>query len=375
MQSYSIMKTILVIEDEKNIRNRIIDTLELANEPYTVFAAENGREGVNIALCEVPDLIISDVMMPEMDGYEVLKVLRSTPATMTIPFIFLSAKADIAHIREGMNLGADDYLPKPFSIDELLKTVSLRLAKQATQVQQTQQEIEHELDGVRLRIAGSLPHEFRTPLSALIGFTDLLRGYKNLDEETIFMMLDQVRSNADRLQRLVENFLLYSHIEMAMLRHTAEQAFPNDSLGLASEIVRETAHSTAVRYGRESDLHCTADSAVVTITGQYLRKIVEELTDNACKFSSKQSPITFEARNEGAMYRLTVIDHGRGMSETEIARIGAYMQFEREIYEQQGVGLGLAIVQRLVQAYHGSLALTNTGTGTEAVALLPIVSG
>jgi two-component system, sensor histidine kinase and response regulator len=361
------MKTILVIEDDKSIRSRIVDTLEIAEEKYIIFAAENGREGVDVAVRELPDLIISDVMMPEMDGYEVLKMLRSTPSTAAIPFVFLSAKSDLAHIREGMNLGADDYLPKPFTIAELHKTVSLRLARQETQVQHTQQEIQHELDTVRLRIAGALPHEFRTPLSALIGFTDLLRGYKNLGEETVFMMLDQVRSNAERLQRLVENFLLYSHIEMTMLRHTTGQAFPNDTLSLVADIIQETVKSVGGRYKRTSDIYCTADEGTLNITGQYLRKIIEELTDNACKFSPPGSKIRVEARSAEGLYTITFTDGGRGMTADEIARIGAYIQFDREIYEQQGAGLGLAIVQRLTYAYNGTLTLTNTGSGTEAV--------
>lgn len=347
------MKKILVIEDEKNIRNRIVDTLELSDEPYQVFAAQHGREGLDTARRELPDLIISDVMMPEMDGYEVLKALRAEELTMTIPFIFLSAKADVAHIREGMNLGADDYLPKPFSIDELLRVVSTRLQRQETQERRSQQE----LDTVRLRIASSLPHEFRTPLSGLIGFSEMLRAYKNLDDETITMMLDQIRSNAERLQRLVENFLLFAQIEVATLRQQVTQVFPHDDVILTTDLLYERISTIANKYKRQNDLHSTLVGGSVMITVAYVRKIIEELVDNACKFSTSGTPITVITSTSDGLYTISVSDNGRGMTEEEVKLIDAYMQFEREIYEQQGMGLGLALVKRLAQAYNGTVQI------------------
>lgn len=365
------MKKILVIEDEKNIRNRIVDTLELSEEPYKVFAAQHGREGLETARRELPDLIISDVMMPEMDGYEVLKALRTEEQTMTIPFIFLSAKADVAHIREGMNLGADDYLPKPFSIDELLRVVSTRLLRQETQERRSQQE----LDSVRLRIASSLPHEFRTPLSGLIGFSEMLRSYKNLDDETIMMMLDQIRSNAERLQRLVENFLLFAQIEVAMLRQKTNQVFPVDDVILTTDLLHERISTIASKYKRQSDIHSSLVGATLIMTATYIRKIIEELVDNSCKFSPAGTPITITTSLADGIYTMSVSDKGRGMTEEEIKLIDVYVQFEREIYEQQGIGLGLALVKRIVQAYNGTVQIqSSTASGTAITVRLPCKS-
>jgi signal transduction histidine kinase len=365
------MKKILVIEDEKNIRNRIVDTLELSDEPYKVFAAQNGREGLETARRELPDLIISDVMMPEMDGYEVLKALRAEGPTMTIPFIFLSAKADVAHIREGMNLGADDYLPKPFSIDELLRVVSTRLHRQETQERRSQQE----LDNVRLRIASSLPHEFRTPLSGLIGFSEMLRAYKNLDDETITMMLDQIRSNAERLQRLVENFLLFAQIEVATLRQQAKQIFPSDDVVLTTDLIEERISTIATKYKRQSDIHSSLVGGTLIITATYIRKILEELVDNACKFSPEGTPIVMTTSCTDNIYTISISDKGRGMTEEEIKLIDVYVQFEREVYEQQGIGLGLALVKRIVQAYNGAVDIQSLpGEGTTITVQLPCKS-
>jgi DNA-binding NarL/FixJ family response regulator len=109
------------------MRKNIATILEMEN--YQVSCAENGRRGVELARAEKPDLIICDVMMPELDGYGVLQALRANAATATLPFIFLTAKGDKVDLRAGMNLGADDYLTKPVSRDDLLAAVQIRLAR------------------------------------------------------------------------------------------------------------------------------------------------------------------------------------------------------------------------------------------------------
>lgn len=119
--------TILLIEDNEEMSENIVSILELAN--YNVLSAPNGRVGVEIAQQKLPDLILCDVMMPELDGYGVLHILNKKPETASIPFIFLTAKADKSDFREGMNLGADDYITKPFDGFDLLKVIEIRLKK------------------------------------------------------------------------------------------------------------------------------------------------------------------------------------------------------------------------------------------------------
>lgn len=121
------MKRILLIEDNKDVRENTADILELAN--YEVATAENGKIGVELAEKFRPDVIICDIMMPELDGYGVLEILGKNSTTASIPFIFLTAKTDRAEVRLGMNLGADDYLTKPFEEKELLEAISSRLRK------------------------------------------------------------------------------------------------------------------------------------------------------------------------------------------------------------------------------------------------------
>ena len=121
------MKKILLIEDNKEMRENTTEILELAN--YNVVAAPNGKIGVDLAGKEKPDLIICDIMMPELDGYGVLYLISKNPSTAGIPFIFLTAKAERGDMRKGMSMGADDYLTKPFDEMELLNAVEGRLRK------------------------------------------------------------------------------------------------------------------------------------------------------------------------------------------------------------------------------------------------------
>lgn len=124
------MPKILVIEDEESVRENLLDLL--AAEDFETIAAANGRIGINLAISEIPDLILCDMMMPEVDGYGVLTALRQDPSTATIPFIFLTAKSAKADFRQGMDMGADDYLTKPFTRAELLSAIMNRLEKHAT---------------------------------------------------------------------------------------------------------------------------------------------------------------------------------------------------------------------------------------------------
>ena len=121
------MKTILIIEDNTDVRENTAEILELAN--YKVLQAENGKVGVEMAQKAMPDLIICDIMMPVLDGYGVIHLLSKNADTASIPFIFLSAKSERTDFRKGMEMGADDYISKPFDDVELLKAVESRPKK------------------------------------------------------------------------------------------------------------------------------------------------------------------------------------------------------------------------------------------------------
>src|SRR6478736_10040097 len=155
------MKRILVIDDETWLREMVHMALE--QKGFEVLEAENGAKGIEIARKELPDLILCDVNMEKVDGYHTLSSLRSEPATASIPFILMTGLADHAGMRHGMELGADDYLPKPFTIDALYGAVEARLKK----AQAVKEQAEGALEDLRANISMMLPHELRTPLNGI----------------------------------------------------------------------------------------------------------------------------------------------------------------------------------------------------------------
>jgi CheY-like chemotaxis protein/CRP-like cAMP-binding protein len=157
------MKKILIIEDNEDVRNNTADLLELVD--YKVITAENGEIGVKMAKEQLPDVIICDIMMPELDGFEVLKVLSETSKTASIPFIFLTAKTDKTDMRKGMNLGADDYLTKPYTENELLEAIDCRLKKHDF----LKKEYSHTIEGVS---------QFIGEASAYLDLEHLSRNFK-----------------------------------------------------------------------------------------------------------------------------------------------------------------------------------------------------
>ena len=144
------MRKIVVIEDNNDIRESIVEILELAN--YKVVLAKNGIEGVELAIAEVPDLILCDIMMPDLDGYGVLYLLAKNATTSSIPFIFITAKSERADLRKGMEMGADDYLVKPFGRLELLNAIEIRLNKKLKEQQFYSQSLDEDISDIPKKV-------------------------------------------------------------------------------------------------------------------------------------------------------------------------------------------------------------------------------
>jgi two-component system sensor histidine kinase/response regulator len=343
---------ILVIEDEESIRENILELLEAEN--FEGIGAINGKVGIKLANEQIPDLILCDMMMPEVDGHGVLKALRSEPLTATIPFIFLTAKADKSDIRTGMELGADDYITKPCTPQELLKAVAIRLEKQKTISRQSQKT----LDELRTNISMSLPHELRTPLNAIMGFSELiLSEYQVLEESDILEMIGQIQTSGHRLYRLIQNFLLYAELEIAATNPELLKEMRNSEFSCVKSLLTQKARQQAKHANRTDDLQLNLHDSSVAIDSVRLAKIVEELLDNAFKFSLEGTPVVLSTLVENQTFILSVKDQGRGMTGDQIAQLEAYRQFDRKIYQQAGLGLGLAIVQRLAELHGGKFKI------------------
>lgn len=361
------MTTILIIEDDASIRHNIAEILTY--EGYQTLEAENGRAGVEAALNHQPDLIICDVMMPELDGYGVLLEVRADPQTAALPFIFLTARADRSDMRKGMELGANDYLTKPFAPPELVAAVNAALERQ----QAIRREYDQKLDEMRENLLQSLPHELRTPLTSIIGFGEMLMlDYDVLERPQIHSMAQMIVRAGNRLHRLIENYLLYAQIEIMKTDPERIRKMRMGRVAAASDLIAQLALNKAADAERESDLRVEAEPASLAVWEDSLKKMVEEVVDNALKFSRPGTPVEVRAGLADGWYNLVVSDAGRGMTPAQVKSISAYMQFERKLYEQQGMGLGLAIARNLAELYGGQLNIqSQPDVGTEVHIMLP----
>jgi signal transduction histidine kinase len=362
---------ILVIEDDK-VERQLVLTL-LRRQGFDTLSADNGMDGLRLAKEKRPDLIICDVHMGGLDGYDLLTEIRKEPTLMTVPFIFMTGHADREALRQGMDRGADDFLPKPFTSDELITAVNARLKKYQTLIRQANQK----LDELRAAMSVTIPHELRTPLNGILGYADILRKQADeLEPSEIMRMAERIHKNGKRLGRLVENYILYAQTEMQLLHlHATKVPSGMQTLG-TDRILRMVAEQKAEDFGRMEDLVISSGGASINITPEFFTKIVDELLDNAFKFSSKGTTIDVSSRVENTHLRLQISDRGRGMTADQLSHIGAYIQFERKVYEQQGSGLGLTVARRLVELHGGKFDIRSQyGEGTTVVAELPLADG
>jgi signal transduction histidine kinase len=356
------MKKVLVIDDTQEIRMIITESLNLYG--FTTLAAEDGLTGIKVAREQSPDLIICDINMPNLDGYGTLTALRENDSTATIPFIFLSGASDKLNMRRGMELGADDYLTKPFTHKELMAAVNTRLEKQA----EFQRHSDKKLDELRGNITLALPHELRTPLNGIMGLASLMMDdYANLPPAEVLESARYIHESALRLHRLIENFLVFSQIELMASESKKIEMSSSVPPVSAQEVIPELARSVATRFKRETDLLLDIKAAKLLIPPENLKKIVEELVDNAFKFSEAGKPVRVAGEISNHAFHLTVTDKGRGMTAEQISKIAPHLQFDRKTYEQQGAGLGLVIAKRLTELLGGEFVIDSKPGAETAV--------
>jgi signal transduction histidine kinase len=362
------MKKVLVIDDTADVRSIITESLILSG--FEAFGAEDGEVGIQLARERMPDLIICDINMPRLDGYATLTAMRRHETTATIPFIFLTGASDKLNMRRGMELGADDYITKPFTHQELLAAVNTRLDKQA----ELQRQADRKLDEIRGNITLALPHELRTPLNGIMGLAQILmEDHATMPPGEVLENARYILDSALRLHQLIENFLVYSQIEL-IATESKKIEIPADAKPVAvQDVLPDLARSTAARHQRESDLKLEIKPAEVLVPLENLVKITEELVDNAFKFSKAGTPVRFVARVAEGQFQLVVVDQGRGMTPEQITKIGPHMQFDRATYEQQGAGLGLIIAKRLTELLGGRFRIeSQPGSGTAVRLAFPL---
>lgn len=344
------MTTILVVDDDKQIRDLLSDTLQYAG--YTVVAAADGLTGIQLAEKYTPDLIVSDVHMPHLDGFQMLDTIRTTPKTRTIPVIFLTAENNAPSMRKGMLAGAEDYLAKPVSPHDLLAAVQVQLQKR-----EILEEKHHTtLRLLRKNIIYALPHELRTPLHLISGFANILEmDQGQTPPAEVLEFARSIGAASAHLERLIENYLIYAQLELIHTDPAELQAARNHLVKDCGAIIAAAATEKARKLNREADLMLDVCHLALRISDKDLTKIITELVDNAFKFSDPGSFVMVRSTREDDLLYILIFDQGRGMTPEETGLLGAYMQFGRELYEQQGLGLGFTVAKRLIELHGGAI--------------------
>lgn len=358
---------VLVIEDDIRWRTWVEANLESAG--HKVHTATDGLVGLETVASVRPDIILCDIEMPRLNGFGVLEALRQQPGLSDIPLIFLTSRNARVDQRKGMALGADDYLTKPFSREELLSSIAGAMGRRES----LQERLRHYTEEYRRELAAPWAHELLTPLNGILGIASMLEAEPGAVSPTELRELARsIHASARRQQELARKLVQYFQLEqLRELNWSDPNAAVEASGGVEDEVL-----GVAERANRSSDLRVQSGRGVVAISPQWLRTVVCELVENACKFSPKGTPVIVSAGVVEGVYRIEVSDQGPGMTAQERGAIAAFRQFDRARQEQQGLGLGLALVRNIARLHRGSFTLEPglDGKGLCAIVELPLVA-
>jgi len=356
-------RSILVVEDDKALLNGVNDLLEMAG--YKVMKAGDGVEALNLLKTggDRPDLIVSDIFMPNMDGYELLTAVRSHPEWISIPFIFLTAKGEKKDIRDGKLRGVDDYLVKPFDYEDLIVSIERGLNRHDELLEWQDSRMEN----LRQRILKVINHEFRTPLTYIVAYADLLENSNHFEQsDELRQYIRGIMDGTDRLSRLVENFLILAELESGYgfatyERRKGEIKSIYDIVEKVTDRAKIYAESRKVRI--DKDLSGTLPRFVGDEI--YLQTAIFQFVENAIKFSPKGegAVVNIKVHTEGDELVISVCDQGPGIpTEKQKELFELFYQVDRDKTEQQGSGAGLAIV-RHVAKLHGAKIKVKSAVG------------
>ena len=363
--------SILLVDDHEPLREALRIILE--EEGYGVAALRNGREALLWMEDHRPDAIVSDVLMPEMDGYTFYRAVRGRQEWAAIPFVFLTVKADRQDVVKARSLGADGYLTKPLEPAELLGTIDGLLKRAEAMKAAAAAEFEELKD----ELVTVLGHELRTPLTYIRCYADMALRDAPSGDEQFGAYWAGIRQGADRLTRLAED------VEM-LARLGTEQgvAAVKDGLSVRADltdiltVVAEQYEALATQNDLTLDATVEPDLPALRLDAPLFVDALSRLLDNAIKFSrAKGKHIQLEARCCDTCVEVSVADEGVGIAPQEMDHLFDRLhQIERGEMEQGGLGLGLFIARRLIELHEGEITVESIpGEGSTFLIRLPLL--
>ncbi len=363
--------TILIVDDEPAIRMGLAVTI--ARYGYNVITAANGDDGFLKARQSLPDLIVSDVMMPDLNGFEMKQQMSVDPLLSSIPFIFLTARTANEDRVAGIRSGADDYVTKPFVTDELMARIEAVLRRVKTEQErgrdQVKQAAQDEMDKLRREVLQNFSHELRTPLSNVMMSLDVVvnNKFKSTEEQNEFLRI--AHSSADRLETLVADIILLSDIDqnnLNLIRQTIDVEH-HILVPIKRRLVRY--ESKELNFVHDINLN-----GMIKAPRRELTQSLVHLVDNAFKFSPQRGGVNLTIKSgENGGVMVTVQDEGPGipvdLREKVFERF--YQISQGDGREFQGLGVGLTIARAVFSSLGGEVKILESGQGCCVLASLP----
>jgi DNA-binding LytR/AlgR family response regulator len=340
----NVRQSILLIDDEEGFRDVIAKSL--VKHGFEVLEAADGQEGLRKAVESRPDLILCDLIMPQMNGYEVLAALRREEKLAGIPVIFLTAQSEPAEVRLGMNLGADDYLIKPANILDLLGAIKARLKRRQSERQRQEQQMER-----AMRLFGETVHDLRNPLFAVFGYTNQLKNAAakpDRSQDRADQIFSGLQKAATRMQDIISETMFVVRSQMKRL-----------PLNPAAFDLREFCELLLADHEPDGRLQFRCDEGhfPVVADGPRLRHALENLLSNGLKYSD--GPVLLNLTCAARGYRIEVSDTGVGIPVGDQA--GIFEPFFRASNTdgKPGHGLGLCVAKSCVEEQGGSIGFVS----------------
>jgi signal transduction histidine kinase len=347
---------ILLADDNADMRDYLADLLR--GRGWRVHAFADGQTALEAALRTAPDLVLSDVMMPGLDGFELLRALRADERTRLVPIVLLTARAEEQSRITSFEAGVDDYLVKPFSARELLARVAAmlelaRMRREAVESERRLRAAEAE-NAAKAHFLTTMSHELRTPLNAIAGYVDLLQlGIHGPLTPEQDHALGRVQWSQRRLLSLISDILNYSRIEAGQVEYRVDDVPLPPVLGEVSAVIEPQARTRTVDF----ECNCPAE-LIVRADRDRLEQILLNLLSNAVKFTEPGGIVQLTCDALDAEIHIRVSDTGRGIPPEHLATIfSPFVQLDRHLTPQseQGLGLGLSISRDLARQLGGDI--------------------
>lgn len=360
---------ILVVEDNRDLNQAICEIL--LSHSYAVKSASNGKDALDQISEQKPEVILCDIKMPKMDGYTLLRQARANPELRSLPFIFLTARTDPADQRQALEIGIEDYLTKPIDEEDLILAIQNALRRR----QVVEEEMQDEMELLRREIVGILQHEFRTPLTFVLGYAqyleDILDG--EIDSEDLRIAIKGILEGGERLHRLIEGFLLLAELQNKTIE-------PDDMkhvsvTDLLSEVTQDaqkqlTEANVSIVVGDVKDIWITCEHMLIV-------EALKRLVDNSIRYRRPDSrQIHISIKKIADQYiGLCVQDEGAGIAKVDLDAISqAFKQGNRSERTEPGVGISLTMIQHIARLHGGQLQIESAeGVGTTCTLWIPVV--